>query len=609
MKMKDNKLPDYESLFEQVKTKKNVGFRIILKLFLQNKLDFSLSLVLNFLKQIAVWVIPVVVAEAVNIATDQVSGKGGDVKDIWMWAAIGAFVLVINIPFSALWVHFTSRALRNIGAGMRNSMVKKLQHLSITYHKEMESGKLQSKFIRDMEAIEGLNNQIISSFIPTAIIVIVTMFIVIFKNWLMATIFVIVIPIMLIILRCFRGHIISDNREFRKEVENVSSKISDMLEMIPITKAHGLEETEISKLRENLESLKQKGMKLDRTVGYFSSVNWVTHNVFTNMFIIIATVMAYYGIIKIGDIMMYNTYFNMVMGNLNAIIIMSQEIAKGFDSLKSVTDVMASTDIEDNRDKIKLRYVHGTVQFDSVHYKYPGDNKEVIKDFNLSVEPGECVAFVGASGCGKSTIMNMIIGFLQPTKGVIKIDGKDIKLLNLEDYRKFIAVVPQNSILFTGSIKDNILYGTQGIQDSVLQDIMDKANIREFIDKLPNGLDTNIGEHGGKLSGGQKQRISIARALIRDPKIIILDEATSALDNISEYQVQKAMGSLIKGRTTFIVAHRLSTIRDADRIVVMKDGEIVEIGTYDALMEKKGEFYRLKSLSDMNTEGVIEYEV
>lgn len=604
MRMKDNKLPDYEELFEEVKNKKNVGFKVIWKLFLQNKGDFITSILLYFVKQIAVWIIPMVLAGVINEATAQVTSNSGSIENIWKWTALGVFVLVINIPFNAMYVHFSSRALRNIGAGMRNSMVKKLQHLSITYHKEIESGRLQSKFLRDMEAIEFLNNQIITTLIPSIIITSVTMIIVISKSLLMASTFVVIIPIMLIILRAFRGKIINNNRAFRKEVENVSAKVSDMIEMIPVTKAHGLEEEEIHKLNISLTRLKESGLKLDRTGGYFSSINWVTYNVITNMFVILAAVMAYYGKIQIGEITMYHTYFNMVMGQVNLMINMFQEIAKGFESMKSVTEIMVSDDIEDNRDKIKLRYVHGTVQFENVTYSYPGSEKKVISNFSLDVEPGECIAFVGASGCGKSTIMNMIIGFLKPINGVVKIDGKDINLLNLEDYRKFIAVVPQNSILFTGTIRENILYGMKNVSEEKLQEIMDKANIREFVEKMPDGLDTFIGEHGGKLSGGQKQRISIARALIRDPKIIILDEATSALDNISEYQVQKAMSSLIKGRTTFIVAHRLSTIRDADRIVVMDAGKIVETGTYDELMENKGEFYQLKSLSDMNAEGV-----
>ena len=171
-------------------------------------------------------------------------------------------------------------------------------------------------------------------------------------------------------------------------------------------------------------------------------------------------------------------------------------------------------------------------------------------------------------------------------------------MLNLQDYRHFLAVVPQNCILFSGTIKENILYGLANYSKQRFEQVLDLANIREFTDKLPDGINTYVEEHGGNLSGGQKQRISIARAMMRDPKIIILDEATSALDNISEYHVQQAMSSLMKNRTTFIVAHRLSTIRDANKIVVMENGECIEQGTYDELMKKHGKFYELKTLSD-----------
>ena len=196
--------------------------------------------------------------------------------------------------------------------------------------------------------------------------------------------------------------------------------------------------------------------------------------------------------------------------------------------------------------------------------------------------------------------MNLIIGFLIPEKGDLFIDGKSIKDFNLSEYRHHISVVPQNSILFAGTIKDNITYGLTHYKEEDLNRVVEMANLNEFINDLPNGLDTDIGEHGDKLSGGQRQRITIARALIRNPKILILDEATSALDNISEYHVQKAISSSIRGRTTFIVAHRLSTIRDADRIVVMDQGVAVESGTFEELMEKKGKFYELKCLNDLN---------
>ena len=218
----------------------------------------------------------------------------------------------------------------------------------------------------------------------------------------------------------------------------------------------------------------------------------------------------------------------------------------------------------------------------------------MLKDFNLSVKPGETIALVGESGSGKSTVVNMAIGLFTATSGSITIDGRDIKDLDMHSVRKRIAVVPQNTILFNGTIKENITYGRPGVTKKELDDAIEAANLKYVIEKLPDGINTDIGEHGGKLSGGQRQRISIARAIIRNPDVIVFDEATSALDSVSEAEIQAAINNLTKDRTTFIVAHRLSTIRTADKIAVVNNGTCVEYGTYDELMAKKGEFYRYK---------------
>ena len=208
------------------------------------------------------------------------------------------------------------------------------------------------------------------------------------------------------------------------------------------------------------------------------------------------------------------------------------------------------------------------------------------------------VGLTGSSGSGKSTILNLVLGFNKPKMGKIFIDGKDMDEIDLQSYRKHIAIVPQTSVLFTGTIKDNITYGFSRISKKRIDEAVKAANLTEFINSLPQGLDTMLDEHGANLSGGQRQRIAIARAIIRDPKVIIFDEATSALDTVSEKEIQSALNNLTAGRTTFIVAHRLSTIRDADRIAVIKQGRCVEIGTYDALMEKRGEYYKMQTLQD-----------
>lgn len=234
--------------------------------------------------------------------------------------------------------------------------------------------------------------------------------------------------------------------------------------------------------------------------------------------------------------------------------------------------------------------------FENVSYSYADSEENVLRDVSFKAKKGETIAIVGASGAGKSTILNLIIGFMQADKGNVLIDGNNINDIDLHAYREHIAVVPQNSILFGGTIRDNITYGLSDVDDKELWSVIEASNLDELIKSLPDGLDTVIKEHGANLSGGQRQRISIARAFIRQPKILILDEATSALDTISEKKIQEATSRLTKDRTTFIVAHRLSTIRDADKIVVMEKGRLKEFGTYDELMEKKGAFYRLKAL-------------
>lgn len=595
-----NTIPDYEALFRENSNADEPGktSSIPKKLLKQNSFKVLLSALLYVIKASPTWVIPLVTAEVINIATN----PGDNAATRMLVCGIVLCVLILqNIPTHVLYSKFTDRMLRTIGAGIRNTLIKKLQHLSITYHKEIESGRIQSKFLRDVEAAEFLNTHFVKSVIPCIINVAVSIAIAACKSGIVTLFFMIIIPINVFVLYMFRSSMTSTNRKFRKETENISAKVSNMLDMIPVTKAHGLENEEISILEKNIRALREKGLLLDRANAYFGSVTWVMSQLMSAICLFFTGWLAFKGKIQVGDVVLYQNYFNTISGNIQSLINIYPELTKGMESIRSVSEIVLSDDIEDNRNKIRLRYVHGSVDFNHVYYKYPHAEEYTIKDFSLSVNPGECIAFVGSSGSGKSTIMNMIIGFLMPTDGEMKIDGKHIEYINLSDYRKFISVVPQNSILFTGTIRENITYGLTDVSEEKLREVVRLANIDEFTDDLPDGLDTMIGEGGGKLSGGQKQRISIARALIRDPKILILDEATSALDNISEYHVQKAISHLIKGRTTFIVAHRLSTIRDADRIFVMDKGECVEAGTYDELMAKKGKFYELKSLNDMNS--------
>lgn len=596
--LKRNSIPDYEHFFadEDADDSKGVGMSFIFKLLKSHWFKILISAILYVIKASPIWIIPIVTS---NVITAVTNNNEGTVRSIILNSILLAVVIIQNIPTHVLYEKYTNKMLRGIGAGLRCTLIRKLQHLSVTYHKEMESGRIQSKFMRDIEAIEALNNRIVKSIIPSIVGVIIAVAVSAYNSGWVTLFFLAVIPINVALVYAFRKKMHITNRDYRAETEGVSAKVSNMIEMLPVTKAHGLEEEEISFLEARIRDLRNKGLRVDKANAYFASSSFVLSQLLSGLCLIFTAFLAIKGHIEIGAVVLFKTYFSMISNDVQNLINIYPELTKGAESVRSVSEIMLSRDVEDDSGKIPIKYVHGTVQFDNVSYRYPNADKDTIKNFSLSVEPGECIAFVGASGSGKSTVMNMIIGFLKASEGVLKIDGKPIEEISLNDYRHFISVVPQNSILFTGSIRDNITYGLGRYSKQRLEQVVKMANIDEFVDTLPKGLDTMIGEHGGKLSGGQKQRISIARALMRDPKILILDEATSALDNISEYHVQKAISSLIKGRTTFIVAHRLSTIRDADRIVVMEEGRCVEMGTFDELMAKKGKFYELKSLNDL----------
>lgn len=597
--VKKNGIPDYERLFREG-TKISHGKKMsgIMKLLLkENRAGLVSTIILLILQQLPSLMIPLVTAEIINVLT----AGGEDVMRKVIFYGVAILILLIpNVPTNVSRAKCASRMQRNVSAGLRNTLIRKLQHLSITYHNEIESGRIQAKFLRDIEAIEILNTKFVVGILPTILSLIVSVVVAVTKSWKVTIFFALLVPINILTVRIFRNGIASINRRMRKETENVSAKVTDMLGMIPVTKAHGLEEEEITSVEDKIESLRDCGMENDKINAYFESYSWIVSQTMSAICLVFTAFMAVRGEIQIGDVVLYNSYFNSISSNISGLVNIFPEITKGLESVSSLAEVVLSDDIENNSGKIKLRYVHGTVNFDDVYYRYPNAQEDIIKGFTLAVEPGECIAFVGSSGSGKTTIMNMIIGFLQATKGQLRIDGKPMSELDLSEYRHFISVVPQNSILFTGSIRDNIVYGLHDVSEELLDRVVELANIYEFAKDLPDGLDTMVGENGANLSGGQKQRISIARALIRDPKILILDEATSALDNISEYQVQKAINQLIKGRTTFIVAHRLSTIRNADRIVVMEGGRCVEMGNYEELMAKKGKFYELKTLNDMN---------
>lgn len=592
-----NKIPDYENLFAGGSGGKgDSGF--MMRVFRKDRWRLLYSTLLNLLQSLPVWVMPLITSDVIDTVTTR---PDGFVLRLVIDALLFAVVLVQNIP-STMWrSRVMNTMIRNTTAGIRSSVIRKLQRLSITYHREMESGKIQSKLLRDIDNVDNYYRNVVQVVIPAVMSVAVSTGISLYSSLIVTLFFVAIVPLNVLLAVLFRKRIRRKNRDFRKENEQMSGKMTTMLQMLTLTKAHGLEQEEERSMNTGIQNVTQAGLRLDRTNAAFGASAWVMGNLLSGVCLFFCVFLAIKGCISLGEIVLFQSMFGSINGNVLTLVNCFPALATGRESVRSLSEIMRAEDMEGAGGGKEIEVV-GNVDFDCVSYRYPDGDKDVIKNLDLHVNAGECIAFVGSSGSGKSTVINLIIGLLDPTQGCVRIDGTPLTEMSRAAFRRHLSVVPQNSILFSGSIRENITYGLSHYSEEDLLNAVANADIPEFLPLLPNGLDTQVGEHGDKLSGGQKQRICIARALIRRPKILIMDEATSALDNVAEYHVQKAIEKMSKQGTTFIVAHRLSTIRHADRIVVMENGEAVEIGTFDELMALGGKFAELEKLSHVHEE-------
>lgn len=597
MKRKQNNTAEFQAdprvILKSFEKNKDNKLKTLLGIYKGQYLKLFAAVVLFAVKHCPVWILPIVTANIINIAT---APDENSLNGIIINVAVMTVLAAQNVLSNYFHVYFYAKVIRSVEAGLRSTMVTKLQKLSMTFHNEMQAGRLQSKIIRDVEQIEGLSSQIFISVLSIILNIIVAFTVVINSSMPVFFFFLGTIPVAVLIRTVFRRTINTRNKEFRKEMEETTISVMEMTELIPVTRAHALEETEAAKINRQLQKTAEKGFKLDVIQSFFGSVSWASFQIFQVLCLGFTGYLAATKRILSGDVVMYQTYFSNIVNQVSGIITLLPIISKGLEAISSVGEILLNDDLEEHEEKPAIGEVHGSIEFKDVTFQFHDADYPVLSHLDFKVNAGETIAFVGASGAGKTTILNLVIGFLKAQSGQVLIDGQDISQFNLKSYRKNIAMVPQNPVIFMGTVRENIIYGMENVDEEFLKEVVRSANLEELVASLPDGLDSVITEHGKNLSGGQKQRISIARAFVRNPKILILDEATSALDTISEKKIQDSVDRLVKDRTTLIVAHRLSTIRNADKIAVIGEGGLLEFGSYDELMAKQGEFYKLRAL-------------
>jgi ATP-binding cassette subfamily B protein len=552
----------------------------------------SLAAVAFALKQSPVWIAPLLTADIIDAVVQR-----KPVAVIWENAAIMGGLIVVNAPLTWAYVRWLSLAIRTVEVESRTALCERLQQLSVGYHKRMSAGVLQTKVIRDVETIVDTSRQTFDTGMAATTTLAGALALTAWRVPEFLPVFLIAVPASAALVHSMRRRMSDHNKAFRRQVDQLSARVSEMTNLIQVTRAHALERDELDRIDTTLHDVRDQGVRLDVLNGRFNALAWVLFQLLSVGCLVVAAWGARTGALSVtpGDIVLLSTYFATLTGSVTMLLNVAPLVSKGIESVRSMAEVLTEPDLEINEGKQAVDHVDGRVTFDHVSLTYPDAAKPALVDICLDVQAGETVALVGPSGSGKSSMLNLVIGFLTPTDGRLLLDGRDRRGLDLRGYRRFLGVVPQETLLFDGSVRDNVTYGQDDLSEGDVRDALEAANAWDFVEAM-GGIDTVIGQRGSRLSGGQRQRLAIARALIRNPRVLVLDEATSALDAHSETLVQDALARLMQGRTSFVVAHRLSTVQRADRIVVLRAGRIVEIGTHDELIAAGGAYVELQGL-------------
>ena len=510
---------------------------------------------------------------------------------------IGAvyFVLRIIDGMASYYMAYTGHVMgAAIETDMREDAFGHLQKLSDNYFNNTKVGQIMARITSDLFDVTEFAHHCPEEFFIAFLKGAVSFVILSRINVLLTVIIFVLIPVMAISCTYFNLQVRKAFKQQRNHIGELNARIEDSLLGNKVVRAFANEKMEIDKFNhDNQEFLKIKRQTY-RYMAAFQNTIRIFDGLMYVVVIVAGGIFMVRGLIAPADLVAYTLYVTTLLATIRRIIEFAEQFQRGRTGVERFMELMdADVDIFDEEGAAPLKNVEGEISFKNVSFEYPDDHTPVLSDINLTIRPGEKVALVGPSGGGKTTMCNLIPRFYDPTQGEILLDGQNIRGVTLESLRGSVGVVQQDVYLFSGSVYENIAYGRPGASRQEVVEAAKLAGAHEFIEELKDGYDTYVGERGVKLSGGQKQRISIARVFLKAPKVLLLDEATAALDNESEHLVSESLEKLAKGRTTLTIAHRLTTIHGADRILVLSGSRIVEEGNHETLMAKKGIYYQL----------------
>ncbi|MCM3573509.1 ABC transporter ATP-binding protein/permease [Mesobacillus subterraneus] len=580
------------------------SIRRYLKFVKPYRLQIIGTIIIGILK----FAIPLLIPLLIKFVLDDVIGNETLAKDekidklLWVMGIMIVVFVVLRPPIEYYRQYFAQWTASKILYDIRDRLFTHMQRLSYKYYSNTRAGEVISRMINDVEqtktfVVTGLMNLWLD--VATIMIAAAIMF---SMDVQLTFVSLILFPFYAFSVKFFFGNLRKLTRERSQALAGVQSYLHERVAGISVIKSFAIEDYEQTQFDQQNRNFLTKALEHTRwNAKAFAVVNTIT-DIAPLLVIGFSGYQVLQGNLTIGEMAAFIAYIDRLYNPLRRLVNSSTTLTQAIASMDRVFEFMDEKyDIKDSPDAIELKQVQGDISFRNVSFSYEEEGETVLKKLNIEVNKGETVALVGMSGGGKSSFVSLIPRFFDVTEGEILLDGKDIRSFKVRSLRDKIGMVAQDNILFSESVKSNILLGRPGASEEDVIQAAKAANAHDFIMSLPEGYDTKVGERGVKLSGGQKQRVAIARVFLKNPPILILDEATSALDLESEHLIQEAIEKLAKDRTTFVVAHRLSTITHADRIVLIEHGEIVEDGSHDELMAKQGGYHRLFQVQQLES--------